>query len=159
MNLRHFVIILCFHRHSRFGPPIFVFSRIASGSRPNLDSGPLLRVVRFLVRFESDHRKSGRVARVASRTRGFFPLSLASSEFGISSRPRYPKLGSFFSSFWVRFPNAPCVFNNILASFVSFLCFFGVVPPGSVAGFPGREIGESGSPGIAQRLHRLPPER
>ena len=38
----------------------------------------------------------------------------------IGSRLRQTKLGSFFGSFWVRFPNAPCVFNNILASFVLF---------------------------------------
>ena len=69
--------------------------------------------------------------------RAFFPSSLATSEFG--SRLRHPKLGSFFSSFWVRFQNTPCVFNNILASFVLFLCCFGVMLPGSLASLPGRE--------------------
>ena len=54
---------------------------------------------------------------------------------------------------------SPCVFNNILASFVLFLCFFGAVPPGSLARFPGREIGESESPGMAHRLPKLRPER
>ena len=100
-----------------------------------------------------------RVARVASQVRGFFPLSLATSEFGFSSRPRHLKLGSFFSSFWVRFPSATCVFNNILASFVLILCFFGVVSPGPLAKFQGREIAESGSPGMAHRLPKLQPER
>jgi len=100
-----------------------------------------------------------RVARVASQVRGFFPLSLATSEFGFSSRPRHLKLGSFFSSFWVRFPSATCVFNNILASFVLILCFFGVVSPGPLAKFQGREIDESGSPGMAHSLPKPQPER
>jgi len=86
-------------------------------------------------------------------------LSLATSEFGISSRRRHPKFGSFFSPFWVRFPNAPCVFNNILASFVLFLCFSESCLPGSLAKFRGREIDESESPETAHRLPKLRPEK
>ena len=66
---------------------------------------------------------------------------------------------SKLSSFWVRFPTAPCVFNNILASFVVFLCFSETCLLGSLAKFRGREIDESGSPGMTHRLPKLQTER
>ena len=68
-------------------------------------------------------------------------------------------LSSFFSSFWVRFQNAPCVFNNILASFVLFLCFSECCPP---TRSPSSGAGKSASRKVQECPHRLPklrPER
>jgi hypothetical protein len=82
---RLFVLVFCFHRHSRFVPPIFAFSRIASGSRPNLvSSSPL---------------PWGEGGERSEPSEGFFPSSLATSEFGFNSRIWCSNLGSF----WVRF--------------------------------------------------------
>ena len=51
------------------------------------------------------------------------PASRESPLFGFNLCIWRSKLSSFWGSFWVRFPNVPCVFNNILASIVLFLCF------------------------------------
>jgi len=112
-----------------------VFSRVAPGSPDPISSVP------FRISW----------CNPPARTRA----ALESSLFGFNLCIWRSKL----SSFWVRFPNAPCVFNNILASFVLFLCFSESCLPSSLAKFRGREIDESGSLGMAHRLPKLRPER
>jgi hypothetical protein len=96
-----------------------------------------------------------RVARVASQVRGFFPLVLATSEFGFSSRILCSKLGSFWVRFEFVFQTHP-VFSITYWLRSYYFCVF-VVPPGSLAKSRGRE-NESESPGMAHCLPSCNPK-